>query len=209
MEKLRVRSLFFFLLALLFFLACVVEVSEGKKRGVSIPDELDDVVDDEEDEAWKEWGQKKKKEEEEFRPPQDFSKMEPAAIQAEMMKRQPAGPALGFVKLRLGVPRTKEDIPMIAMRWTKVLRTGAVEVKFMAVDLSTIMFTMERGQDIEELKEFVLNQHEAYEMKIGEQVFRRPGDPPLDEVVEMLRRKKHGDASHDSDVEPQHPNDEL
>ncbi len=38
-----------------------------------------------------------------------------------------------------------------AMKWTKVLRTGAVEVKFMGVDLSTIMFTMERGQDTAEV----------------------------------------------------------
>jgi hypothetical protein len=38
-----------------------------------------------------------------------------------------------------------------AMKWTKVLRTGAVEVKFMGVDLSTIMFTMERGQDTVEV----------------------------------------------------------
>lgn len=39
----------------------------------------------------------------------------------------------------------------IAMKWTKVLRTGAVEVKFMGVDLSTIMFTMEKGQDATEV----------------------------------------------------------
>lgn len=27
-------------------------------------------------------------------------------------------------------------------------------------------------------------------MKIGDLVYRRPGDPPLDEVIEMLRRKR-------------------
>ena len=37
------------------------------------------------------------------------------------------------------------------MKWTKVLKTGAIEVKFMAVDLTTIMFTMERGQDVLEV----------------------------------------------------------
>lgn len=35
----------------------------------------------------------------------------------------------------------------IAMKWTKVLKTGAVEVKFMGIDLNTIMFTMVKGQD--------------------------------------------------------------
>lgn len=37
------------------------------------------------------------------------------------------------------------------MKWTRVLRTGAIEAKFMGVDLSTIMFTLERGQDIAEV----------------------------------------------------------
>lgn len=47
-------------------------------------------------------------------------------------------------------------------------------------------------------------------MKIGEQAFRRPGDPPLEEVVEMLRRKRSGDGSDASDSDHQHhPQDEL
>ena len=40
------------------------------------------------------------------------------------------------------------------------------------------------------MKEFILSQDEAYEIKIGDQVFRRPGDPPLDEVAEQLRQSK-------------------
>ncbi|KAJ8506120.1 hypothetical protein OPV22_007006 [Ensete ventricosum] len=172
---------------LLLLLALLVASSEGGKKRVSIPDELDDVVDDEEDEEWKRWGQKTTKPD--LPPLLDFSRMNPLEIQAEMMKRH-TGPSLGFVKLRSGVPRYREDVPAIAMRWSKVLRTGSVEVKFMAVDLNTIMFTMERGQDLEELKEFVLSQPEAYEIKIGEQLYRRPGDPPLDEVVESRHKKK-------------------
>ncbi|CAB4300457.1 unnamed protein product [Prunus armeniaca] len=38
----------------------------------------------------------------------------------------------------------------IAMKWTKVLRTGALGVRFMGVDLNTIMFNMEQGQDMTE-----------------------------------------------------------
>lgn len=58
-----------------------------------------------------------------------------------------------FISLRqhLTPNNFQEDMPQIAMRWSKVLRTGSVEAKFMAVDLSTIMFTMERGQDLEEV----------------------------------------------------------
>ena len=37
------------------------------------------------------------------------------------------------------------------MKWTKVVKTGGIEVNFMGVDLSTIMFTMERGQDVSEV----------------------------------------------------------
>jgi hypothetical protein len=40
------------------------------------------------------------------------------------------------------------------------------------------------------LKEFILGQPEAYEFKIGDQVFRRPGDPPLEQVIETLRKEK-------------------
>lgn len=39
----------------------------------------------------------------------------------------------------------------IAMKWTKILRTGAIETKFMGVDSSTVMFTMEKRQDAEEV----------------------------------------------------------
>ncbi|XWS32164.1 hypothetical protein CRYUN_Cryun23aG0137500 [Craigia yunnanensis] len=148
---------------------------EGGNRRIHITYDLDDVVDDEEDEAWKEWG--KKKSSQEFDPPRsDFNKMELSQIQEEVMKRH-MGPAFGFVKLRLGIPRDQDTIAEIAMKWTKLLRTGALGVKFMGIDLSTIMFSPEDGQKILELKEFLLSQDEVYEIKIGDQVFRRPGDP--------------------------------
>lgn len=84
--------------------------AEGAKRRIQITDDLDDVVDDEEDESWKEWGKKKKSGSKstspEFDPPpEDFSKMDPSQMQAEMLKRQ-FGPVFGFVKLRLGSRRT-------------------------------------------------------------------------------------------------------
>lgn len=41
-----------------------------------------------------------------------------------------------------------------AMQWTKVLRTGAIEAKFMGIDLTTIMFNMDRGQNIAEVSLF-------------------------------------------------------
>ncbi|PON92104.1 Mesoderm development candidate [Trema orientale] len=180
-------SSLFPLLFLLLLLTSSLIFAEGK---IHITDDLDDVVDDEEDESWKEWGKKSAPSSHDDDPnPSDLNKMDMSQIQAEIAKRQ-SGPVFGFVKLRLGVKRTREMVSETAMQWTKVLKTGAVEAKFMGVDLSTIMFTMERGQDVSELKEFVFDQPEAYEVKIGDQVFRRPGDPPLEEVVEELQKKK-------------------
>ncbi|CAM8971937.1 unnamed protein product [Rhodiola kirilowii] len=182
------------LLAAILTFATIPIADAGKKK-IHITDDLDDVVDDEEDESWKEWGKKKQAAESEFDPPPDFSKMEMMDIQEEMMKRQ-IGPVFGFVKLRLGVKRTADMITELAMKWTKVARTGAIEAQFMGVDSSTIMFTMQRGKDSTELREFVLSQPEAYEIKISDSVYRRPGDPPLEEVIERMRAEKErsGDA---------------
>ncbi|CAK9156760.1 unnamed protein product [Ilex paraguariensis] len=200
----------FFLLFLLLIAANhggIFRLTEAGKRRIHISDDLDDVVDDEEDESWKEWG--KKSNIPEFDPPPtDFSNMELSEIQTEMMKRQ-FGPVFGFAKLRLDVPRTKDVVSEIAMKWTKVARTGAIEAKFMGVDLSTIMFTMEKGQDSLELKEFILSQPDAYEIKIGDQLFRRPGDPPFEEVFEKLRSEKIK-ADHTRPTEDDtHQKDEL
>ncbi|XP_043690510.1 uncharacterized protein LOC122641360 [Telopea speciosissima] len=187
-----------FLLLALIFIGGIIRVAEGGKRRVHIPDELDDVIDNEEDEDWKRWGQKSTPSEDfEFAPPSpmDFTKTDPSQIQSEMLNRH-SGPSFGFVKLRLGVRRSPDMVAEIAMKWTKVLKTGSIEAHFMAVDTNTIMFTMQRGKDTTELKEFVLNQPEAYEMKIGDHVFRRPGDPPIEEVIEKLRIEKNEAHEH-------------
>ncbi|CAN6704404.1 unnamed protein product [Malus baccata var. baccata] len=179
-----------------------VRFAEAGKRRVHITDDLDDVVDEEEDDTWKEWG-KKSKPSSDFDPLPDLSKMDMSQIQAEMRKRQ-TGPAFGFVKLRVGEKQTR-----VIRNLSTFLLTGAIGARFMGVDLNTIMFTMERGQDTTELKEFALNQPEAYEIKIGDQVFRRPGDPPLEELVEKLqneKKRKESDSPPESDT---HSKEEL
>ncbi|XP_074279851.1 uncharacterized protein LOC141605110 [Silene latifolia] len=182
------QTLFLLLTLLLLIHQTTVQFSNAGK--IHITDDLDDVVDDEEDDDWINWGKKKPSPspQPEFNP-SDLDSMDPAQIQAEMSKFQ-TGPGFGFVKLRLGVQRTQDEVSETAMKWTKVLKTGGLEVKFMGVDLSTVMFTMEAGQDIDEVKEFILEQKDAYEVKIGNNAYRRPGDPPLEEVIETLRREK-------------------
>ncbi|KAI5067440.1 hypothetical protein GOP47_0017968 [Adiantum capillus-veneris] len=159
----------------------VFRAAEAKK--VHIPDELEDVVDEEEDEEWKTWGKPKPKVPPPFDPPpDDLSTLSPLHIQEEMLKRH-MGTAMGFVKLRLDVRRSKDEITSIAEKWTKLLRTGSISAKIMAVDVSTIMFIIEDGQSIAEVKDFILEQPEAYEFKLGQQAFRRPGDPPVETLV--------------------------
>ncbi|XP_071721258.1 uncharacterized protein [Rutidosis leptorrhynchoides] len=201
-SAINIRLLLIFLILIVFQYVVVFS-------GIHIPDELDDVVDDEEDEAWKEWGQKKKKVTEDTfdPPPDDFSDMNLAQMQDEMMKRQ-SGPSFGFVKLRLGVRRTTDMITNIAMKWSKIARTGSIEVKFMGVDVSTIMFTLEKGQDTLELKEFILSQPEAYEIKIGDRLFRRPGDPPFDDVFTELHANNDYNNKNNNNEGQAHSNDD-
>ncbi|XP_052192877.1 uncharacterized protein LOC127801632 [Diospyros lotus] len=186
----------------------IPRLAEAGKRRVHITDDLDDVVDDEEDEAWREWGKKSTPPSKFDPPPLDFSDKEMPQLQAEMLKRQ-FGPVFGFIKLRLDLPRTPETVSEIAMKWTKLSRTGSIETQFMGFDLNTVMFTMEKGQDSIELKEFVLNQPEAYEIKIGDQVFRRPGDPPLEEEVVKLRQERSKADETRLKGDNEHRKDEL
>lgn len=85
-----------------------VRFTEAAKRRVHITDDLDDVIDDEEDEAWRQWGKKStpsSSSDFNLPPPEDLSKMDISQMQAEMAKMQ-SGPVIGFVKLTLGIRRT-------------------------------------------------------------------------------------------------------
>ncbi|CAN0884301.1 hypothetical protein LINGRAHAP2_LOCUS14800, partial [Linum grandiflorum] len=97
------------LLLLLHILPSLLPAVQGGQRKFHITDDLRDVVDDEEDEAWKEWG--KKKTDDEFDPPpSDMSNMAIEEIQEAFLKRTTA-PVFGFVKLRVGVKRTPVNLP--------------------------------------------------------------------------------------------------
>lgn len=101
-------SLFLYLIVLALPL-----IAEAGQRRVHITDDLDDVVDDEEDEQWKQWGHSSRSAPSppDLDPPPDFSKMDLSQIQEEMMRRH-VGPTFGFVKLRLGVRRTRVTLPL-------------------------------------------------------------------------------------------------
>ena len=103
----HIRPIFF----LILFIAFVTITVTATKKRVHIPDDLHDVKDNEEDEAWIEWGQKKRMTVEEFDPPpENFSDLDFTQMQEEVMKRQ-VGQSYGFVKLRLtDDPRTPVTI---------------------------------------------------------------------------------------------------
>ncbi|PWA77864.1 mesoderm development candidate 2 [Artemisia annua] len=194
----HIRPIFFLILFIAFV---TINVTATKKR-VHIPDDLHDVKDNEEDEAWIEWGQKKRMTVEEFDPPpENFSDLDFTQMQEEVMKRQ-VGQSYGFVKLRLtDDPRTPNMVSEIAEKWTNLAKTGAIGVIFMGFDLTTVMFTLQNAQDTLEFKDFVLDQPEAYEIKMGDQLFRRPGDPPFEDLLKELHKskKKHAISSDDAD----------
>lgn len=181
----------FLMLTMVIGTGNLYQFAEGGKRRIRVTDDLDDVIDDEEDDSWREWGKKKSTTPDFDPPPEDFSELDPSKMQEEILKLQ-LGSVFGFVKLQLlGFPRTSDMVSEIAIRWTKIAGTGGIEAKFMAVDRSTIMFTMEKGQDVIELKEFLLSQPDAYEVKLGDQLFRRPGDAPFEQVFNIYQSQKN------------------
>lgn len=52
-----------------------------------------------------------------------------------------------------------------------------------------------------------MDQSEAYEIKMGDEFFRRPGDPPLDEIIEKLNSEKT--KADDADTEEIDQNDKT
>lgn len=45
----------------------------------------------------------------------------------------------------------QEEAGLIARKWTELLKTGSIQAKIYAVDRSTIMFVIERGQETKEV----------------------------------------------------------
>lgn len=51
-----------------------------------------------------------------------------------------------------------------------------------------------------QIKEFVLSQPESYEIKMGDRFFRRPGDPPYDDLLKELHKRKKKQATSSNDT---------
>jgi hypothetical protein len=91
-------------------LCAAVAAALGGKRA-PIPDDLRDVIDDEEDDEWRRYGTPPSRGPGRGDgPPPDLSRMDPAALQDELLRGQ-TGPSFGFVKLRPGTARSRVRIP--------------------------------------------------------------------------------------------------
>eukprot|EP00850_Spirogloea_muscicola_P010310 SM000060S19642 [mRNA] locus=s60:205345:205952:- [translate_table: standard] len=98
-------------------------------------------------------------------------------------QRSRQGAAMGFAKLQYDPDRPAEEASKIAARWTQLLKTGSVISRIYAVDANTILLHMDSYADVPEVKQFVLSRDEAYEFKANEKTYRRPGDPPLEQIA--------------------------
>jgi hypothetical protein len=91
-------------------LCAAAGVALGAKRA-PIPDDLRDVIDEEEDDEWRQYRVPSSRGPGRGDgPPPDLSRMDPAALQAELLRGQ-TGPSFGFVKLRPGTTRSRVRIP--------------------------------------------------------------------------------------------------
>lgn len=144
---------------------------------LKVPTDLSDVEDDEEDDAWREWGQPKV--------PKDVYKdgrVDFGAVQ-KMAAYRMKGPAWGFIRLQYDRHRTREKVVQLGHAWTGLMLTAHVKAKFFVLDTNTLYVRLEDERQIEEVVEFVLEQEDGYEVKVGDRFFRQPGDPPSTEVV--------------------------
>ena len=102
-------------LAAAVLLCAAAGAALGAKRA-RIPDDLRDVIDEEEDDEWRHYGAPSSRGPGRGDgPPPDLSRMDPAALQAELLRGQ-TGPSFGFVKLRPGTARSQVRIRILRPR---------------------------------------------------------------------------------------------
>eukprot|EP00897_Mesotaenium_endlicherianum_P000323 jgi/Mesen1/10291/ME000079S09706 len=172
------RTVLFLTGALVLSLLYAIPLVSGglTKPRLHIPNDLDDVIDDEEDENWQAWGKDKQAPSLERKGGGlDSSKVNTAS--------RAKGSAFGFVKLQHDPLRPKEDVKRLAHIWTNILHTGQTKARFYPIDSHTMYVKIEDDRQIKDISEFVLEQYDAYELKIGDEFYRRAGDPPLSDVA--------------------------
>jgi len=176
------------------FLACFSALVPltAAKRGPRIPDDLENVVDSEEDEAFKAWGQRKVKEE-------------------GLPKTPQGGAQLAFARLTPDPTgeRTLDDVNVIASRWATLLRSGGMSETVYAVDDSTVLISLPDGNVISEVREFLWSQAAVQSFEWNSQVWLKGEDRPTPRKFDAKkprgaaqRKKRRKGVSEDVEAEP-------
>lgn len=104
--------------------------------------------------------------------------------------------AVNFVTLMFTMERGRDILEVSPCNPDQTLNgryhtsSSFYEMRVQSAEMFVILLSFPPPLPWFQLKEFVLSQAEAYELRIGDQVFRRPGDPPLDQVLRKPRKKK-------------------
>lgn len=205
----RVASLPIGLMLLLALLAPAPRKAAGAPR-VHIPDDLEGVVDDEEDEDFAAWGRNRVKED---APGGVGGGGGPQAMDvdaggnidvAKLMKKQASGPQLTFARLKPDPAgkRTIDDVNALGAKWASLLRSGGMSEKVYGIDENTVLMSLTDGSAMDEVREFLWLQEEVEEFEWNQQVWRRGSDqaqppkqraaPPPSEGTKKKDKKKKG-----------------
>ena len=145
-----------------------------------IPDDLEGVIDDEEDEDFAAWGRNKVREQGDDAPQAMDLGPDGKIDVSKLMKKQAAGPQLTFARLKPDPTgkRTLDDVNELGAKWAGLLRSGGMSEKVFGVDENTMLLSLTDGSIMDEVREFLWMQDEVEEFEWNQQVWRRGSDHP-------------------------------
>ena len=169
--------------------------SAAARPRARIPDDLDHVYDDAEDEEFRAWGRTGAREDAgvDGDSSDDLSAFTQPGI---------SGQQLTFARL---VPdptgaRTREDVDKLGSKWADLLRSGGMSEKIYAIDHDTVLISVKDGAYMPEVREIQWMQEEVAEFEWNSRVwkpgseFPEPPKPPPERAAaagdEAKRKKK-------------------
>ena len=150
--------------------------SAAARPRARIPDDLDNVHDDEEDEEFRAWGRTGAR-------AAAGGEGDPRGDLPAFTQPGVSGQQLTFARL---VPdptgaRTREDVDKLGSKWADLLRSGGMSEKIYAIDHDTVLISVKDGAYMPEVREFLWMQEEVAEFEWNSRVWK-PGsefpEPP-------------------------------
>ena len=159
-----------------------------------VPEKLDDVVDDEEDDEYKSWGMTKRqlameREMEGGGPPGgggggfDLSELTKGGKGGgfDALAAASSGPQMTFVKLNPppdGSTRTQKQVDELSGKWATLLRSGGMSENLYAIDVDTVLINMADGKYMPEVREFLWEQDEVESFEWNSRVWKKGESKP-------------------------------